>query len=75
VEIRRWEPVLVNDAGMVRLVAETPADVTGSDAILAIEPWTSSDDVAFRRGHAGAGRRDARPSRAALSDRTLTRPP
>jgi hypothetical protein len=67
--------VLVNDAGMVRLVAKAAADVTGPDAILAIEPWTSSDDFAFRRGHAGAGRRDARPSRAALSDRTVTRRP
>jgi hypothetical protein len=75
VEIRRGEPVLVNDAGMVRLVAEAAADVTGPDAILAIEPWTSSDDFAFRRGRAGAGRRDDRPSRAALSDRTVTRRP
>jgi hypothetical protein len=75
VEIRRGEPVLVNDAGMVRLVAKAAADVTGPDAILAIEPWTSSDDFAFRRGRAGAGRRDARPSRATLSDRTVTRRP
>jgi hypothetical protein len=29
VEIRRGEPVLVNDAGMVRLGAEAAADVTG----------------------------------------------
>jgi hypothetical protein len=67
--------VLVNDAGMVRLVAEAAADVTGPDAILAIEPWTSIDDFAFGGGRAGAGRRDPHPSHAALSDRTVTRRP
>ncbi|MER9508289.1 amidohydrolase [Mesorhizobium sp. M0579] len=47
VDLRRGEPPVINDPGMVELIRRTGADLLGQDNIVSAPGWTAADDFAF----------------------------